>query len=192
MIERVFIIVDNDKKSKLENPERVGELNPEATLLKAGFKAGMVLCDIGAGTGIFSFPATRISNNYIYALEKSDSMLELLEERRDNQTINNLIIRKVDKDTLPLNNSCCDMVVMVTVLHEIANKEYMLKEIKRILNGEGRLVIIEFHKRKTPMGPPVDRRLSEEDIVKLCNREGLKTLQKFSLGENFYCAVFEV
>ena len=80
----------------------------------------MVLCDIGAGTGIFTFPATEISSNDIYA-------------------------------------------------HEVENKELMLDEIKRILKQGGKLMIIEFHKRETPMGPPLDHRISEEYVEKISN-----------------------
>lgn len=82
------------------------------------------------------------------------------------------------------------MAVIVTVLHEIEDKETMLKEIKRILVPEGKLMIIEFHKRKTPMGPSVGHRISEEFVEELCNSSGLKTISKFSLGDNFYTAVF--
>lgn len=93
--------------------------------------------------------------------------------------------------TLPLNNSSCDMVIMVTVLHELKDKEVMISEIKRILKEKGRLVIIEFHKRRTPMGPPIDHRQSEEFVNELCISNHMKAIGKFSLGENFYCIIFE-
>lgn len=182
----------NDSKiDKFENSIRIAELNPRNTLIKAGFKENMILSDIGAGTGIFSFPAAKISSNDIYALEISDSMIELLNNRTTEQNTKNLIIKKVDSNVLPLDNNSCDMAIMVTVLHEIEDKEYMLNEIKRVLKEKGRLMIIEFHKRKTPMGPPIDHRLSEEYIEEICNDNQLKTIEKFSLGDNFYCAVFE-
>ena len=182
----------NDSKiNKFENPIRIAELNPKNTLIKTGFKENMVLCDIGAGTGIFSFTAAKISSNDIYALEISDSMIELLKNRMDEQNTKNLIIKKVDSVQLPLGSNSCDMAIMVTVLHEIEDKEYMLNEIKRVLKRKGRLMIIEFHKRKTPMGPPIDHRLSENYVEEICNNNELKTIEKFSLGENFYCAVFE-
>ncbi|WP_291300437.1 class I SAM-dependent methyltransferase [Desulfosporosinus sp. BICA1-9] len=81
---------------------------------------------------------------------------------------------------------------MITVLHEIENKELMLDEIKRILKPKGKLMIIEFHKRKTPMGPPVDHRISEEYVEEIGNSKGLITFDKFSLGENYYSVVFEL
>lgn len=183
----------NDKViSKFENQMRIEELNPKDTLIKAGFKDGMILCDIGAGTGIFSFPATKVSINDVYALEISDSMIELLKNRKAERNTKNLKIKKVDSTTLPLDDNSCDMVIMVTVLHELENKGFMLNEIKRVLNQNGRLLIIEFHKRKTPMGPPVDHRISEEYVEKICNSNGLITIDKFSLGDNFYGVVCSI
>jgi len=183
--------MSDSRISKFENPIRLAELNPKNTLIKAGFKDDMMLCDIGAGTGIFSFPATQISSNDVYALEISDSMIELLKNRMAEQKIKNLKIKKVDSDILPLDDNSCDMAIMVTVLHEVENKEFMLNEIKRILKKKGKFMVIEFHKRKTPMGPPIDHRISEECVEEICNSNGLKTIEKFSLGDNFYSAVFE-
>lgn len=183
--------MDDNKIIKLENPVRVAELNPKNSLIKAGFKENMVLCDIGAGTGVFTFPATEISNKDIYALEISDSMLALLAKRMAERNTKNLIIKKVDSTILPLDNNSCDMALMVTVFHEVENKELMIDEIKRILKQKGKLMIIEFHKRKTPMGPPVDHRISEEFVEETGNSNGLKTIDKFSLGDNLYCVIFE-
>jgi len=179
-----------NKISKFENPIRIKELNPADTLIKAGFKDNMILCDIGAGTGIFSFPAAKISNNINYALEISDNMIEILSDRIVKNDIKNVIVKKVDSDILPLDNNCCDMVILVTVLHELENKEFMLSEIKRILKENGKLVVIEFHKYKTPMGPPIDHRISEEYVEEICNKSGFKIKEKFLLGDNFYCNIF--
>ena len=48
---------------KLENEQRILELNAGETLMKIGFTEGLNLCDIGAGTGIFSFEAAKISSH---------------------------------------------------------------------------------------------------------------------------------
>lgn len=186
------MIASNDSKvTKFENPKRLEELDPRNTLIKAGFQETMVLCDIGAGSGIFSLPAAQISSNDIYALEISDPMIELLKSRIKESKIQNLKIRKVDSDRLPLENDLCDMALMVTVFHEIEGKDSMLGEIKRILKKKGRLMIIEFHKRETPMGPPVDHRISEEDVEEICNHNNFITIEKFTMGDNFYGIVFE-
>lgn len=183
--------MDNSKIIKLENPLRIKELNPNKTLIKAGFKKDMVLCDIGAGSGIFSFAATQLTQNDVYALEISDSMIELLEKRKNERKTQNLKIKKVNSFTLPLNSNICDMAIMITVIHEIEDKYSILNEIKKILKVKGKLLIIEFHKKKTPMGPPVNHRISEEFLEEICSNKGFKIIDKFSLGENFYGILFE-
>lgn len=182
--------MNDNKISKYENPIRIMELDPKNTLIKAGFKEDMVLCDIGAGTGIFSFPAAQISSSNIYAVDISESMIELLKSRAAERNIKNLKIKKVDSAVLPVDKNTCDMAIMVTVLHEVEEKEYMINEIKRVLKEKAKVMIIEFHKRKTPMGPPVDHRISEEFVEEIFNDNGLRTIDKFSLGDNFYCVVF--
>lgn len=183
--------MDNDKIFKFENQIRLAELNPKNSLIKAGFTENMILCDIGAGTGVFTFPATEISKNDIYALEISDRMIELLTNRMAERNIKNLKIKKVDSTVLPVENNSCDMAIMVTVFHEVEKQELMIDEIKRILKQKGKLMIIEFHKRKTPMGPPVDHRIAEEYVEEMGNSRGFKTIDKFSLGDNFYSIIFE-
>ena len=59
----------------------------------------------------------------------------------------------------------------------------MLNEIKRILKQKDKLMIIEFHKKKTQMGPPVDHRIAEEYVEEMGNSRGLKTINKFPLGD---------
>lgn len=82
------------------------------------------------------------------------------------------------------------MTIMVTSLHYIEDKTTMMIEIKRILKENGRLLIVEFYKRKTPMGPPINHRISAEELEEFCNENGLKMWDKFSIGDNFYGRVY--
>ncbi len=182
----------DDKIKKFENKERLDELRPVETLKRAGFKEGMVLCDIGAGTGVFSIPATRISKGEIYALEKSDGMIEILQDRIRKGSLTNLKVKKVESEILPLGDNICDLVILITVLHHIEDKKIMMDEIKRVLKEKGRILVIEFHKRVTNSGPPVEMRLSEEELVQFGKDYKLNTIERFKLGNNFYGFIFEI
>ena len=184
--------MNQNKIDKFENKERLEELRPIDTLKRAGFKEGMVLCDIGAGTGVFSIPATQISSGDTYALEKSDEMIEILENKKAENKIKNLKIKKVESDILPMKDNICDLVIMITVLHHIDDKELMVDEIRRILKINGRLMIIEFHKRDTPSGPPVEMRIAKEELEQFAKVNNLITIERFELGDNFYGYTFEV
>ena len=64
---------------KFESPARLGELNPAVTLKNIGLEHGDVFCDIGSGTGIFTFEAAKITDNTVYAIDTSDDMLKITE-----------------------------------------------------------------------------------------------------------------
>lgn len=184
--------METDKIIKLESEARIMELKPFETLTAAGFKDGMTLCDIGAGTGLFAFSAATISRGNIYALEVSEQMLDLLAQRAKERKTGNLLIKKVDSEVLPLADESCDMAIMVTVLHEVENKERMIREIRRIVKHSGKLMIIEFHDHKTPMGPPVELRLAAEYVEGLCMSEGMRIVSRDSMGDNLYLLVFDI
>ena len=180
-----------DKAKKFENPARLDELRPESTLRRAGFSEGMSLCDIGAGTGIFSVAAARISSAEVNALDISDEMLEIMRRKKAEENLQNLNILKVHSEELPLESGSCDFAIMVTVLHEIEDRDSMLKEIKRVLSENGKFLVIEFHKKATPMGPPVDHRIAKETVERLCSGSGFQKLEAFEMGDNFYGIIFK-
>lgn len=175
---------------KLENPLRLMELNPALTLEKIGFLEDQTLCDIGAGTGIFTIPGANITKEKVYALEISDDMLSIIKDKIMEKGLGNIQLVKVKDDSFDLPSSSIDLALMVTVLHEIEEKKNLLREVKRILKTEGRLAIIEFHKEKTPMGPPVDHRISKEETIEVLRDAGFREINSFDLGANFYCMVF--
>ncbi|NMC28274.1 MAG: methylase, partial [Syntrophomonadaceae bacterium] len=78
-----------------------------------------------------------------------------------------------------------------TIMHELTDRGSMLAEVKRILKEAGRLAVIEFHKRDTPMGPPPGRRLDQEALADDIEKRGFTLVDSFELGENMYCLVFE-
>lgn len=187
-----MVKISEGKIKKFESEGRLKELDPRNTLKRAGFKEGMVLCDIGAGTGVFSFPAAEISKAEIYALDVSDDMIKILEARKLERKVKNLKVKKVKDEILPLEDESCDLTIMITVLHHIENKKLIISEIKRVLKENGRFMVVEFYKEDTSAGPPVHIKISEEEVERIGNENGLKVMDKFSLGENFYGIVFEV
>lgn len=182
----------NNKLMKFENPVRLEELQPVKTLEKIGLRDNDVLCDIGAGTGIFAIPAAKMTKNKVCALEINEDMLDIMTEKARAENIGNLHLLKTEDEHLILEDNTADIVLLVTVLHEIQNKAIFINEIKRILKRQGKLAVIEFHKRQTPMGPPEAHRLGQHEVSAMFSAQGFKTAQDFVLGHNFYCLVLEL
>ncbi|MPL97776.1 Ubiquinone/menaquinone biosynthesis C-methyltransferase UbiE [bioreactor metagenome] len=178
------------KHVKFENPIRMKELNPEETLKRIGLHDGSTLCDIGAGSGIFTILAAVLTKSKVYALEISDEMLSIIEEKARNGNLTNIEVKKVSSENFYMEDHCVDIALMATVLHEIADKSAFLKNVKKMLKADGRAAVIEFHKKTTPMGPPAEHRLGRDDAAEEMRKIGFELFDGFDLGENFYCLIF--
>jgi ubiquinone/menaquinone biosynthesis C-methylase UbiE len=175
---------------KYENLIRLAELNPSVTLEKIGLRDNHTVCDIGAGSGIFTLPAAKISNNKVYALEINDEMLSIIGDKAKADGSSNIELVKVKGEIFDLADDTIDIFLMVTVLHEIKDRATLMAEVKRIINKNGRLAIIEFHKRETPMGPTINHRIGKEETIDIVISAGFMEIDSFDLGDNFYCLVF--
>lgn len=172
---------------KLDNPKRVAELNPSGTLKRIGLKDGDVFCDIGAGTGIFTFEAAEQTKADIYAVEISREMLGILQSKKQERNAENIILKE---NVQAVPSASCRMVLLCTVLHELRDPENMVSEVKRILISDGVFAVIEFHKRQTSMGPPLELRMSPAQVEDQLLRHGFDKTNYFELGENLYTLVF--
>lgn len=178
------------KQNKLENPVRLKELDPLNTLTIIGLDKSHVLADIGAGSGIFAIPAAKVYSK-VYALEVSDDMLAIIGDKAKANKLENIELVKVNDNRFDISDGCVDLALMVTVLHEISERSRFICEVKRILKEHGKLAVIEFFKEQTPMGPPIDHRISKEEVKGELALWGFSMRQDFDLGPNFYCLVFE-
>jgi SAM-dependent methyltransferase len=178
--------------SKLEKPERVRELNPSGTLQRLGFADGQVLCDIGAGSGLFTIAAAELSRQTVFALEINPVMLEAIAAKATAKGLDHIQLLPVVGESLPVPNSAVDLALLVTVLHEISGPDAMLAEIRRLLKPGGRLAVIEFQGRETPMGPPLTERLSTEAVIRIVTPHGFVLQDQFDLGPNLYAMVLSI
>ena len=179
------------KLGKLESPARVAELDPQMCLDMLGLTPQKVFCDMGAGTGLFSFGASpRVAE--VYSLELDADLLAYMQEKATALGITNMHVIKGSDNSLPLPAASCHAVLLCTVLHELEHPQQTLEQIKAVLHPGGTLGIIEFHKKATAFGPPVEVRVAEEDVKTQVQAAGFTLQHSRNLGENFYFLVFGV
>lgn len=181
-------IASEKKRDKLENPARVAELSPAETLRRAGVKKGETLADIGAGSGLFSLAAAGLGA-HVFAADLDGELLADLQARarKSSLDVQTLTVSGCD---YPLPAACADWAVLVTVLHEIDDRDGLFRELRRILKPGGRVCLVEFHKRRTPMGPPPEHRIAPEEAGALFSQAGFQPADGFALGDNFYCRIY--
>ncbi len=178
------------KREKLENPARLAELAPAATLARLGLLDGQTVCDIGAGSGIFSLAAAGITGGTVWAADTDGDILSELKSRAMAGGFYNLRTLPVAGCAYPIPSESADWALLVTTLHEIAEKDLLFCELRRILRRDGRVCLIEFHKAPTPMGPPPEHRLGAAEAEAYFTAAGFVKADEFSLGENMYCQTY--
>lgn len=172
---------------KLENPERYLELPPEETLLKLGAAEGMKSLDIGAGTGFFSFALAKIvgDNSTVFSTDISEIMLNEINNKAKKNNITNIKTILSSENEIGISDKV-DFVNIGFVLHEFNHPKEYLQKVFDIQNLGGRLAIIDWKKKETPKGPPVNHRISEETCFDILTQIGYQKIEIIDIHENFY------
>jgi hypothetical protein len=77
------------------------------------------------------------------------------------------------------------------VLHHIDNRPAYYRKLAAAIKPGGRIVNIDFHKRETPVGPPVSMKLDEKDVVKEFESSGFRLTKSFDFLPHQYFLMFE-
>jgi ubiquinone/menaquinone biosynthesis C-methylase UbiE len=172
---------------KLDSFERRKILPPEEILIKAGLKIKDIFLDIGCGIGYFSIPASRIIGieGRVFALDTSSEMLEELKRRIYKKNIKNIIPIFSEPYRFPLDSNVGTFALISNVLHEVEDKISFLEETNRVLIRCGTLCIVEWQKKETERGPPLEDRINESEIKNLLEKTNYKLTNIHLIGDFF-------
>jgi ubiquinone/menaquinone biosynthesis C-methylase UbiE len=165
--------------------------DPEVIFNVLKLKEGDLFLDLGCGPGEYSIEASRIIGNsgLVYALDKSQYMIDCLRAEADSQGLKNIKTMVSDITCpLPIEDGCIDVCLISTVLHipEVTKQmRAIFTEVRRVLKPRGRSAIIECKKEVTPFGPPINLRLSPQELESLMAEYGFEKISLVDLGYNY-------
>ena len=96
---------------------------------------------------------------------------------------------------IPLENGSADICFLAAVLHDLVqvNKTYgALQEIVRVMNPSGIFAVVEFRRKDGPPGPPLQIRLSEEDVDRLVIPAGFSRKKTIDVGKEHYMNIYSM
>lgn len=152
----------------LERPEREKE---EATskLLKAlGLKPGMVVADVGAGSGVLTLPiAGRVGpKGKVIAVDVQQEMLDRLAGKLRSRKIRNVELLLGTEKSPRLDPESVDLALMVDVYHEFAFPYEMLLELSKGMKTGGRVVFVEFRMEDPNVPIKLVHKMTEAQVKK--------------------------
>jgi len=63
-----------------------------------------------------------------------------------------------------------DVILLITVLHEVEDPQKFLGSCFTHLNPGGRIFVIDWQKKETPRGPPVAERIAKAELLLMTRR----------------------
>lgn len=130
----------------LERPERKEEEKPERVLAELELKPGMIVADVGAGSGYYSSRmAERVGpNGTVYALDIQPEMIDILRLQMSQRRVTNVKPILCTETDPRLPGGTLDLALMVDVYHEFEYPYEMLAAVVKALKPRGRVVFVEF------------------------------------------------
>jgi ubiquinone/menaquinone biosynthesis C-methylase UbiE len=130
----------------LDRPERIKEERTDKLLKALALKPGMVVADVGAGSGYFSFPmAQQVGpKGKILAVDIQKEMLDIIRQRMKARKVSNIepIQGTIADPKLPAGK--VDLILMVDVYHEFSHPYEMTEAMVKALKPGGKLVFVEY------------------------------------------------
>jgi SAM-dependent methyltransferase len=158
----------------LERHERESEEHPDAALDALGLKPGMIVADVGAGTGYMSLRmARRVSpGGKVYANDIQPEMLRMLRKNAEKAGVTNVetILGSESDPKLP---GGIDLILLVDVYHEFSQPQVMVRKMRDALKPNGRLVLLEYRKEDPSIPIRPEHKMSVQEVKLEMEPEGL-------------------
>lgn len=162
--------------ASLEEPGRAEWQKPDEVIRALRLGPGETLCDVGSGPGYFALRAARLldASGWVYAEDVEASMIDALRDRVSQARLSNVtpILGLPDDPLLP--RAACDVILVVNTYHLFPNGPAFLRRLAKSLKPSGRIANIDFHKRETPQGPVLARRVAREAFLSDAQRASFK------------------
>jgi predicted metal-dependent enzyme (double-stranded beta helix superfamily) len=118
-------------------------------------------------------------------------LLGYLKRTLEREAINNVLPRRVPPTDPNLPAAGADLVFLCNTYHQLPDRVAYLKKLATGLKGDGRIAVIDFHKREdVPEGPPFREKLRREAVIEEFRRAGFQLSEEQSFLPYQYFLVF--
>ena len=176
----------------LEDPKRDAYQKPQEVMMALGLKPGEVIADIGAGSGYFTF---RLAHHVgdkgkVYAVDVSPDMILYINRCIRELRATNIVSILADPDDPLLADGSVNRFFFSESWHHIENQTKYLSLVKKMLKPRGEIVMIDFHKKDLPVGPPLPMKIAREDLIKQMESNGFRLTKEHTFLPYQYFLVF--
>lgn len=175
-----------------DDPGRDEWQKPQQVVDALALKPGARVAEIGAGTGYFLKYLSRAvgPSGAVLAVEVETTLVEHLRQRATREGLPNVTATLAAKDDPQLAAGSVDLILIVDTYHHIDDRRAYFRRLQSALAPGGRIVIIDWHKKALPVGPPPDHKLPRKVVEQEMASAGYRRLEKLDLLPYQYVLIF--
>ena len=172
---------------RLLSPERAAMLDTLTIFSFCPINVHDTVAEIGCGPGFFTIPlAKALANGKVLALDLDDEMLAACQDQIDQARMGNVEILKCSEFEFPVEAASVEGVFLAFVLQASPDKGRFLAAVRELLQPKGWCSVIEWYRKETAMGPPLERRIDPDDLEVVARDAGFRTMGWRDLnGDNY-------
>ncbi len=169
--------------------------SPRENVLQLGLREGMKVADFGAGSGHYARAAAAIVGHggKVYAIDVQEDILKhiKLNSHEHHRGITETIWGDIEKlGGTHLRDASLDAVILANTLFQMEHRDVFLTEMKRVLKGGGKFMLIDWAGSYGGVGPPSERVVSEHDAEAFFINGGFHKVKSFRAGPHHYGVIF--
>ena len=178
-----------------ETPRREVYARHQAIVAASDVRPGMIVADIGAGTGLFTrlFAPKVAPTGKVYAVDISETFIENILRTCQEQGLGNVegIVNTPRETGLP--DDAIDLAFVSNTYHHFEYPQSMLASIHRALRRDGRLIVIDFRRDPRVNSPWVmgHVRASKDTVVREIQAAGFRLVEDKPVLRSNYFLMFK-
>ena len=178
------------RKEAYLSGERLDMLDPLRVLVFLPLRPYHTILDVYCGSGQFSIPlAKSLFDGKVYAVDPDGALLEALKKKAQEVRLTNIESQQGEVKDLTIPPESLDGALLALVLSEVRERETLLQAVLERLKKGGWAAIVEWAKKETPDGPPLEERVGSEEVMELAKRAGFRFSEKRDLTSRHYLVI---
>lgn len=173
---------------RFDDPARDAWQKPDQVVALMAIEPGMVVADIGAGTGYFMKHLSKAVGDAgrVLALDIEPDMVRYMRERAVREEAANVTADVVPADDPRLPPGAVHRVLIVNTWHHIADRPAYARKLVAGMAPGGRVFVVDFT-LETVNGPPRHERIPPDQVMKELEAGGFASarLLEESLSEQY-------
>jgi ubiquinone/menaquinone biosynthesis C-methylase UbiE len=173
-----------------------GFSSPDLNLAPLNVLPGMIVADLGAGTGAYARAAAKMVGTHgkVYAIDVQKELLGRLKAEADHEGLANIEYVWGDVEVpagTHLKEASVDRVIIANLLFQVEDKAAVMKEAARILKPGGFVLVVDWTDSHGGLGPVQDMVVTADMARALGEAAGLEHSRGSAAGDHHYGLLFK-